>query len=234
MASPADPTQELITFFHTKGRKRVYKKGEIILHAGDTPQGMYLIEWGYVKVYALSKQGTERTHMFYRSGDIFPMLWAFKDAVRNVYYEALEPVTIWVIPRDDFMQFIISHPEANMKLLQQVVEMFRVYAGRIDNLLYPNSYDRTAYCLLSLMSRYGDKIPEGWVINAPITHQDIANAVNLSRETVSRSLERLQRKGIVSHDKHRRIVVKDIAALVNIIGQEEILSMWPQYAEYLV
>lgn len=226
MQGPADHPNQLIAFFH-KGHKRVYKKGEIILYAGDEPQGVYLIENGLVKIYALSRQGTEHIHLFYSDGDVFPLIWIYTTAVRNVHYEAMKETTVWLVPKKDFKKFVATDPEVADRLLDKVTGLFRLYAGRIDNLLYSNSYERTAYCLLSLIYRFGKSIDGKIVVDEPLTHQHIASSINLSRETTSRAMERLQKKKIINYDKQRHIVITDLEKLINIIGQEEIAGMWP-------
>lgn len=225
MAGPADQPNQLIAFFK-KGSKRVYKKGEMILRAGDDPQGVYYIDSGFVKIYALSKQATEHIHIFYSDGDIFPLIWTYSGAVRNVYYEALKETTVWVVPKEEFKAFVASDVEVAVTLLQESIGLFRLYAGNIDNLLYSNSYERTAGRLLSLAYRYGAKTDKGFVINAPLTHQHLANSTNLSRETTSRVLERLQRKGIIGYEGHL-IVVRDMDQLISIIGEDEVAGLWP-------
>lgn len=225
------PQQKLYNFFQT-GRQLQYDKGEIVLRAGDVPQGVYLIESGYMKVYSLAKDGTEHTHVMYEPGDIFPVMWIFKDAVRNVYYQATAPTKLWIVSKPDFKTFIANHSDVGMLLLEQVTDMFRLYAGRIDNLMYSNSYERTAYRLLSLMDRLGSEIDGVWVINAPVTHQDIASSVNLTRETVSRCMQRLKNKGLISMDSDRHLVIKNPAGLMKIIGEEEAVGMWPQLEPY--
>lgn len=227
-----DPThKELFDYFHS-GRKLEFQKGEMVLRAGDEPRGVYLIETGHVKVYALSKEGSEHTHMLYQPGDIFPIIWIFKDAIRSVYYQAIENSTLWIVPKQDFKEFIARSPQTAMSVLEQSADMFRLYAGRIDNLLYSNSYERTAYRLLSLLDRLGEQTGDDWFINAPVTHQDIASSVNLSRETVSRAMERMKRRGLIAQDDKRRIVIKDIPGLMKIIGEDEAVGMWPQLAKY--
>jgi CRP/FNR family transcriptional regulator len=223
---------QLFEYFHS-GRKLEFEKGEIVLRAGDEPPGVYLIESGHIKVYSLSREGNEHTHVFYQPGDIFPVIWIFKDAIRNVYYQAIEPLTLWVVSKSDFKDFVSTNPQAAMTLLEQTTDMFRLYAGRIDNLLYPNSYERTAYRILSLMDRVGEQIGSEWHIGLHVTHQDIASSVNLSRETVSRAMERMQRKGFIGTDKNRRIVIKDPAGLMKIIGEDEAIGMWPQLSVYV-
>lgn len=219
---------DLVPLFQASGRKLTFAKGEIILRAGDEPQGVYLIEKGLVKIYALSNNGEERIHLFYAEHDVFPLMWAFKHAVRNVYYEALEPTTLWIMPLDTFRGYISQNPEAANHLLEQTVGLFRLYASRIDNLLRSNSNDRVAQVLISLTSRFGVKTGPGeYTIDAVLTHSDIGSSINLTRETSSRAIERLKRNGVIAYDDERRIVVKNMEKLIKIVGEEEVASIWP-------
>lgn len=229
-----DPNhKDLFEYFHT-GRQIIIDKGEIILRAGEEPQGVYLLESGYLKVYSLAKDGTEHTQLLYEPGDLFPVIWIFKDAIRNVYYQAISPAKLWVVPKDDFKNFIARDSKTAMLLLEQTTDLFKLYAGRIDNLMYSNSYERTAYRLLSIMDRLeGMKLDGQWVIKAPVTHQDIASSVNLTRETVSRCMQRLRRKGIIDSNVDKHIVIKDVLGLMKIVGVEEALGMWPFLKEYV-
>ncbi len=218
--------KQLVDFFHT-GRKRSYKKGEIILHAGDEPRGVYYIEAGLVKIYALSKDSSEHIHLFYGDGDFFPVLWIYREAILTVYYQAMVDTTIWLMPKADFKAFVSSNVRVSELMLEKITGLFRLYAGRIDTLQYSNSYERTATLLVSLAYRFGKEEKAGYVIDAPLTHHDIANSINLSRETVSRSMERLQRKGIINYDKNHHIVITDIPKMVSIVGEDEVTGLWP-------
>jgi len=233
MPVPSTKDAELVKFFRT-GRQQKYRKGEIILRAGDTPQGIYWIESGWVKIFALDKHGVEHTHLFYQKSDIFPMIWAFKDAIRNVYYEAFDDTVVWLVPKNEFKKFLESHAESAVYMLEHAVNMFRLYAGRIDNLLYSSAFERTVYRLISLLDRLGERKPDGsWIVDVPITHQDLASSVNLSRETVSRCMERLRRKGIIGPNVDKMLHVNDLPALIHIIGEDEVVGMWPEFAKYL-
>lgn len=222
---------ELFNYFYS-GRKLRFDKGEILLRAGETPRGVYLIETGYVKAYSLAKDGTEHTYVMYEPGDIFPVIWIIKDAVRNVYYQATAPATVWIVPKDEFKDFVSKSAQVAMILLEQTTDMFRLYAGRLDNLMYSNSYERTAYRILSVMDRLGRQVGDEWIITAPITHQDIASSVNLTRETVSRCMQRLKRKGYIESTGDRHLVIKDVNGLMKIIGVDEAIGMWPNLAKY--
>lgn len=232
--TPTEPINSKVKQFFHKGRLQKFRKGEIIMRAGDTPQGIYLTEKGLIKVYALSKQGNEHVHMYFMPGDIFPLMYAFKDAVRNVFYQAAEDSEVWLVSKDKFLEFAASDADVTMDLLTQAVDMFRLYAGRIDNLLYAYSDERTVYRLLSFIERMGEIQPDGtWIVRASITHADIASSINLSRETVSRCIEKLRKKGIIGPNIPGVLLVKDLPALAKIIGIDEVIGMWPQFEPYL-
>lgn len=222
-----DPQYSLLTDFFKGGRKKVYKKGEIILHAGDNPQGVYYIEQGLIKIYALTKEGTQHIHLFYGESDIFPFAWIYRDTIKNAYYEALEDSTVWLVPKESFKAFVASNIDIAILLLEKVTGLFRLYAGRIDTLQYSNSYERVATLLISLAYRFGKLDSKGYLIDATLTHNDIASSVNLSRETASRAMERLQRKGIIGYDKNRHIIITDFAKLISIPGEDETNGLWP-------
>lgn len=208
-----------------KGRRLNFDNHELILRAGETPAGVYYLARGYVKVYSITEHGVENIHIIYKSGEVFPLIWAFKGLVRSVFYEALGLCEIYVLPRDDFMELVGSSADFNRELLAKTVEQFYVYADRLDNLEYADAGERVVYRLLFLAGRFGIKTGQKVIIEAPITHQHIAESINLARETVSREIERLDREGLVAQDK-RRLVLKDIKRLEAIIGEPTSLNLW--------
>ncbi|GAC1499375.1 MAG: hypothetical protein NVS1B10_02000 [Candidatus Saccharimonadales bacterium] len=223
----ATGTGKLRDIFSQTGRSLSYQKNEIILRAGDRPQGVYLIESGIIKIYTLTKQNTEHVTHFFGTGDFFPVIWLFRGHTRNVYYQALEPVKLKVVPRDVFKEYVTENQHITLELLEEMVKRYERYAGRIENLLYSDARERCAYRLLSLGNRFGTKTPDGIVINAIITHEDLARSLNMTRETFGRALSRMQSRGIITYDHEHHIVIKDLDTLVKIIGQDETRNTWP-------
>lgn len=224
-------SEKLRALFHS-GRQLTYQKNETILRARETPRGVYLIESGIIKIYSLSKQGDEHVHHIFGPGDFFPIIWPFRRSIRSMYYESLSKSVLWLIPRDTFRDFIISHPDVMSELLGELIDRYHLYTGRIDNLLYSDARERSAYRLLSLANRFGTKTKQGIVIDAIITHLDLAHSINMTRETFGRTLSRLQQKGIIGHDEEHHILIKDLTALANIIGRDEAEAMWPDLMRY--
>jgi CRP-like cAMP-binding protein len=216
------------------GRRFEYPKSGTILRARETPRGAYFIESGLLKMYSLSKQGDEHVLDFLGPGDLFPILWPFRRTVRSMYYEALTPATLRMIPRDDFSRLMDGHPEIMSEVLEMLVDRYHLYVGRIDNLLYSDALERSAYRLLALANRFGRNTDEGVVIEAQITHEDLAHSISTTRETFGRSMARLQRRGLIGYDDKRHIVIKDLAKLGAIIGHDEAAAMWPELMKYAI
>lgn len=215
---------ELVNQFE-QGRLLTYRKGEIILRAAEEPGGVYCIKQGFIRVYSITDQGEENTHIIYKAGEVFPLIWAFNNIARNVFYESLNPSKLWRLPKDDFLHLAKTSHNFSYLLLQQAVNQFNIFADRLDNLEYTDALERVVYRLLYLAGRFGQKKSKKIIINAPITHQHIASSINLARETVSREIEMLEHKGLVSHQK-RLIVLNDIAGLENLIGESISLNLW--------
>jgi CRP/FNR family transcriptional regulator len=209
------------------GRKFTYAKNETILRAREAPRGVYLIESGLIKMYSLSRQKDEHVLDFFGPGELFPIIWPSRRSIRSMYYEAISSSTMWMVTREDFRGFIGGNPEVMSDVLEELIDRYHLYVGRVDNLLYSDARERSAYRLLSLASRFGVNTREGIVINALITHEDLAHSVNMTRETFGRSLARLQEKGIISYDSERHIIIKDLDALAQLVGRHEAETMWP-------
>jgi CRP/FNR family transcriptional regulator, anaerobic regulatory protein len=215
------------------GKRFDYQKNTTILRARETPRGVYLIESGILKMYSLSKQGDEHILDFFGPGDIFPMTWPFRRSVRSMYYETISPATMRMIEQDKFRELLAKNSDAMSDVLEELIDRYHQYVARIDNLLYSDALERSAYRLLSLADRFGVKTGDGLVIEALITHEDLAHSISTTRETFGRSLARLQRKNILGHDDRHHIVIRDLTSLSDIIGRDETKAMWPGLMQYI-
>lgn len=218
------PQTKLIEQFK-EGRLLHFRGREIVLRAGEEPQGIYYVNSGFVRAYSITDQGEENIHIIYQSGDIFPLVWAFKGIVRNIFYESVGPSKLFRLGKDDFINLVRDYPEVPQLLLQQLTDQLDVYADRLDNLEYTSASERVVYRLLFLGGRFGEKQGSKIVINLPSTHQHIARSINLARETVSREIEKLERRKLVSYKK-RLLVLNDVQKLEELIGETASLDLW--------
>jgi CRP-like cAMP-binding protein len=209
---------ELVEVFRSNGRELTYKKGDYIIRPGESPPGIFYIYKGLVKAYDITKYGEENLLIIRKDHELFPLIWAITGQERDVIYEALAPTTVWQISREQFTEHMHSHPEALAPLLDMTIEMYRLHSERILNLEYRSVRERIISFLITMGNRFGEQTPQGLRIAAPLRHQDIASSINSSRETASRELSALERKGFISSEQSC-ITLLDLPGLREQLGK---------------
>lgn len=206
-------TQKLNTFF-SKFKKYCYRKNEVILRAGDEPQGVYFIKSGYVKLTSISREGKELTLVLYKAGDFFPVVWTFFGGERGSIYsfEAITDTEILRSPRETFMNFITSHQDQFLHVTQNIITRFQSSLRRMEFLTFGNASAKLASVLLILAKDFGEEKEGGVEMQIPLTHKDIANLVGVTRETVSLELKKFDKKGWISYNK-KLIILKNKESL---------------------
>lgn len=212
MLATLKQTAELVDLFRTHGVKQTFKKGDFIIRPGDVPHGVFYIYGGLVKAYDITKYHEENLLIIRKEDEIFPLIWGLTGQERHVIYQALAPTTTWKISREVFIAHIESRPDALAPLLDMTLEMYRLHSERILNLEYRSVRERIISFLLTMSQRFGKLTPEGLLIQVPLRHQDIASSVNATRETTSRELSALERKGLLVN-KQSLIVLIDVDSL---------------------
>jgi CRP/FNR family transcriptional regulator len=194
------------------GTRLSYKKGEYVIRPGEAPGAVLYIESGLVKAYNISKYGEENLLIIRKEHEIFPLIWAITGQEREIIYQAMVPTVVWRISPQTYLSFLHNHPAALPPLLDMVTEMYRIHSERLLNLEYRTVRERLVSFLLTMSNRFGKETDEGVVIEVPLRHQDLASSINASRETASREVSALERKGLIDN-KNSCIVLKDVEKL---------------------
>lgn len=216
--------QKKIDAIFQAGNTKEYSPGELILR-GEDPDGVVFIESGFVKVYSISDSGGRYVHVLYKNGEIFPLIWALKDIRRRIFYEAATDVTVRKLSKESFLKVIRNDAKIANQILGQLAEQFYVFADRLDNLQYKPAEERIIHRLLFLAARFGKRNSQGVLIDAPTTHEFIAESINLARETVSRELEKLEKSGLIQRQQNH-IVIMSVDKLAAKISEPMTLDLW--------
>jgi len=212
MIATLKQTAEFVDLFREHGVKQTFKKGDVIIRPNETPQGVFFIYEGLVKAYDITKYNEENLLIIRKEGELFPLIWAVTGEERHVIYQALAPTTTWRLSRESFHQFLSTQSDTLAPLLDMTIEMYRIHSERILNLEYRTVRERLISFLLTMGHRFGKKVDGSLLIEVPLRHQDIASSINATRETTSRELSALERKGLLSN-KQSLILLKDLDAL---------------------
>lgn len=197
-----DDNESIIAHF-SDGLLMHFAKGETIINGVDEPEGVYLIKKGFIKAYSVSKAGNANLLLIHDVGEFIPLPWALDGAhSTGLYYEAMTDVTVLRASKDKLRAAMGNNSWLSQEILKQAVNILAVYTNRIQTLEFRTARGRVISELLNYAERFGKLQGKKVIINAPITHQDIADSINMTRETASRALEVLFEEGLVDQGEH--------------------------------
>lgn len=215
MLANANEMRALVNLFRD-GTKLAYSKGEFIIRPGESPPGVFYIEEGLAKAYDITKYGEENLLIIRKTGELLGLTWAITGQDRHIIYSALAPTTVRLISRDTFLGYLRNNPASALPVIDMITDMYRLHSERIMTLEYRTVRERLVSFLLTTASRFGEKTKNGIRITVPLKHQDIASSISATRETTSRALADLERKGqLVSEQSF--ITLSDHSSLHNLL-----------------
>jgi CRP/FNR family cyclic AMP-dependent transcriptional regulator len=188
-----------------KIRIEEFRKNEIVLREEDTNEYMYIMLDGQVKVTQATEDGKEILLAIHKTLEFFGEISLIDGKTSPATVQASEDSFIAFIAKKDFYALLISQSKVLEKLLQILCSRLRDSWRRIYLLNFKHASDRVKTLFLSLSFENGSKTPEGIVLNLKLTHQEIADMTGLTRESVTRVLDKLQKDGAITVLKNRRI-----------------------------
>lgn len=193
--------------------KKAYKKGEIIFFEGDTSDKLYVITTGKIKVFKYTKEGKEQILYIIGEGDFLGDLSLLKKDEFKFNAEALEDVDMCQLTKDDFDKVVKENPEISLKILEVLYERIFKLENLVQSLSTKDIESRISGLLLSFIKDFG--VPENNVIRLelPLSREDMANYIGVTRETISRKLNSMQEEGIIDLIGNKIIVLKDLEYL---------------------
>ena len=192
-----------------------YKKNQTICFPGQPGKMVFLLKEGRVKISRVNGNGQEATLCLLEPGEIFGEMEALNGTPHETLVQTLEPALVCEIERDNFLRFLDRCPTAGIQILKMVGGRLRNIESKFGDLVFRSAPARLAKLLLQLGDSMGDKEPGGIRLNIRITHQNLANLIGTSRETVSAILSQFQRKGFLIQD-HRKICLLNTTGLANV------------------
>jgi CRP/FNR family transcriptional regulator, cyclic AMP receptor protein len=202
--------KKLDSFFKEFNRKK-YKKGEILINAGEPPLGIFFLKEGMVKQYAISNKGDELILNIFKENSFFPMSWAINDSPNEYYFEAVTNAVIYLAPKDEVIKFIKSNSDVIYNLLSRVYKGTDGLLLRMVHLMASSAYTRLVTELLIQSKRFGKKRLDGQ-IELRISEKELAAESGMTRETISRELKLLKDKNLVTLDT-KLIIINNLQKL---------------------
>ncbi len=191
---------------------RSYTENQVIFMEEETGKYMYIVLAGKVKITKSSQGGKETILSIHQPGDFFGEMALIDGKTSPATVSAMEDCRIATISGHDFHTLLMKNDKIVRQMILVLCSRLRQVWAHVQSLSYNTADARIKAVILQLSQKHGVADSRGIIINLKITHQELAEMVGTSRETVTRTLARLQKKGVLLMDR-RRIVVLEPRAL---------------------
>jgi CRP/FNR family cyclic AMP-dependent transcriptional regulator len=171
-----------------------YPQGAVLFVEGQAPRGVYLICSGRVKLSTTSRDGKTLILRIAQAGEILGLHATVSGKPYELTAEALQPCQLDFIRRDDFLRLLQHHADACLNAAQHLSKNCQSAYEMIRSLGLSHSVAEKLARLLLEWSTDGDETKEGIRIKVSLTHEEIAQLIGTSRETVTRVLGEFRQK----------------------------------------
>lgn len=191
---------------------RKFKKKTVIYAPEESGQSVLVLATGRVKVYDLTIEGRETILAFVEQGELFGELSTLDGQPRRDFAEAVEDCEVLAIPGNDFIALLESRADLALSVTKLVGLRRQRIETRLRNILFLPSRPRLIRVLVDLIQMHGEKNGNRYTFRFPLSHQEFAGLIGVSRETVTLTLNQLQSEGLIEVER-RRVVLLDLERL---------------------
>lgn len=176
----------------------LYPAGIVLFTERQTPQGVYVVVSGEVKLSMNSSDGKRLILRIAKAGEVLGLPAAINGGLSEITAETLHPARIAVIDRDDFLGFLRRHPEGYQALTVELSRHLDMVCGQLRTVGLSSSAPEKLARLLLDWSENGHTTEAGTRFHFPLTHEEIGEFIGASRETVTRTLSVFKTRRLVS------------------------------------
>lgn len=209
-------SEDNLKTFESLKLTNAYPKGSTLYMQGQRSNGVYILCQGRVKLSTCSKDGKVIILHIAEPGEILGLSSAVSNSVHLATAEVLEPCQVNFVKNDDFLTFIRQNPEACLNAVRQLGNKYQTAYFQICSLGLSNSVaDRLASLFLA-WCKESDEDSNPIQLKMPYTHEEIAQMIGTSRETVTRLLKDFKERNLISL-KGSNLVINDRKTLEQIV-----------------
>ena len=187
--------------------ERRFPKHKTIVEEGLPGDYMYIIREGRVSVSKLSDDGREKILEFLEAGAFFGEMSLLDNSPRSASVRALSETRVLALSRSDFLNVLRRSPDLAMAVIQELTRRLRQIDEQASSLSFQRVKERTQGLLRRLAKE--DTQRQGRRATPVLTHQQIADMIGTSRETVTRALKGLRETGWLEKEGRRYLVPID-------------------------
>jgi len=190
-----------------------YPQGAVLFVEGQLPRGIFVLCKGSVKLSINSPSGRTIIVKLAEAGEVLGLSATISGKPYEVTAETIDPCQVNFVKRDDFLRFLKDDVEACFKVAEQLSEKYHNACKEAGSLgLSHSAAEKLAKLLLEWSSRNGEGTKSEPRLKLRLTHEEIAQMIGTSRETVTRLFAEMKKRQIVQ-SKGSTLVIRNTGAL---------------------
>ena len=184
---------------------KCYKKGELILRAGDEKKKLFIVKSGRVKVSKLLEDGNEQVLRIVNEADFFGATMFFQEEPLSVNVEAVCLTEIYVIEGEKLKAFLETSPSVLFKILETITKRMRLLENRLSAMSHKEVDSRVAKYLLDQVTG------EDMTFKLVLSKKDLASLLDTTRESISRKLSEFQSKSFIQLEDNTITILDELS-----------------------
>jgi CRP/FNR family transcriptional regulator, cyclic AMP receptor protein len=190
-----------------------YPKGAVLFVEGQSPRGIFVLCKGRVKLSICSTDGKTLILKIAEPGEVLGLSASVSGKPYELTAETVDPCQINFVKREDFQRFLRENSDACLRVAEQLSEKYNSACREIRSLgLSHSAAEKLAKLLLEWSAKNGEAAKAEPRLKLALTHEEIAQMIGTSRETVTRLFADLKKRQIVQ-SKGSTLLIRNKAAL---------------------
>src|SRR4029078_9630504 len=213
-----DFDRELLKSFETLKYATVFPKGAVLFVEGQSPRGVFMLCNGRVKLTTCSSDGKAIISRIAEAGEVLGLSATVSDRPYMATAETLIPCQVNFIRRDDFLRFLGENGTASLRVSEHLSNNYHDSFDHVRSLgLSHTASEKLARLMLDWIAKNGKETEKGITLKLTLTHEEMAQIIGASRETVTRLLGDFKNKRIISI-KGSSLIILDKPALTAMVS----------------
>jgi CRP/FNR family cyclic AMP-dependent transcriptional regulator len=191
---------------------REIKKGDVLYLYGYAAHKLYLLKKGVVKIVKTTSGGKELIIDIIRDGSIFGEVSLIEEQERDEAAVVVEDGMLCEMSPRDFEQMQNQVPGLAIRVTKMIGFRRWKLENKLIDLLYSSVKQRLAKTIFNLIEEFAIPHDHGYLLKIKLTHQDLADLIASTRETVTLTLNKMKNDGVIG-TKGRFLVIPDLERL---------------------
>ena len=193
--------------------RRSVPSGTLLFATGDECRGLYMIETGRVRIYRTDLAGREQVLHVEGPGRTVAELPLFDGGPYPASAVTIEDSTLVFLPREAFEYLYRNQPDIAQAVIRALGRRLRHLVHLAETLAFRDVAARLAMLLVGYAERSGKSTPAGVEIELDRTQEELAHEIGTARESVSRAMKQLRRKGLIAPLERNRLLIPNVQRL---------------------